>query len=85
MISMKQAPVAWAMLMYDLDDAREDLEALLMAMQNDLEFDEEYFRVRLGHIYWHLNRVWNRRNVPDELLENDDSDAGRFPSDLEPI
>ena len=82
---MKQAPVAWAMLMYDLDDAREDLEALLIAMQNDLEFDEEYFRVRLGHIYWHLNRAWNRRNVSDELLENDDSDAGRFPSDLEPI
>ena len=85
MISMKQAPVAWAMLMYDLDDAKEDLESLLTQMQNDPEFDEECFRVRLGHVYWHLNRAWNRRTVADDLLENNDANAGRFPDDLEPI
>ena len=85
MISMKPAPVAWAMLMYDLDDAKEDLESLLTQMQNDPAFDEECFRVRLGHIYWHLNRAWNRRTVADDLLENNDANAGRFPDDLEPI
>lgn len=84
MISMKQQPVAWAMLMYDLDDAREDLESLLSKMQNDPEFDEDYFRIWLGHIYWHLNCAWNRRNVSDDQLDLPDPDAGRFPDDLKP-
>jgi hypothetical protein len=85
MISMKDAPVSWAMLMYDLDDAREDLESLLTEMRNnDAEVDEEYFRIRLSHIYWHLNRAWNHRDVPDDLLETDDLNAGQFPHDLEP-
>lgn len=85
MISMKQAPVAWAMLMYDLDDAKEDLETLLAQMQNDPEFDEECLRIRQGHIYWHLNRAWNRRTVAVDALENDDLNAGQFPDDLKPI
>lgn len=84
MISMKQAPVAWAMLMYDLDDAREHLESLLTQMQNDPQFDDECFRVTLGHIYWHLNRAWNCRAVRDDQLESNDANAGRFPDDLEP-
>ena len=85
MISMDDAPVAWAMLMYDLDDAKVDIETLMTAMQNDPDFDEDCFRVRLGHIYWHLNRAWHRRNIPEELSENEEVKAGRFPDDLEPI
>ena len=82
---MKQAPVAWAMLMYDLDDAREHLDSLMAQMQNDPEFDEACFRVLLGHIYWHLNRAWNRRDVVDDQLEISDPNVGRFPDDIEPI
>lgn len=41
MISMKDAPVGWAMLMYDLEDAEEHLGTLLTQMQSDSEFDEE--------------------------------------------
>jgi hypothetical protein len=85
MISKKDAPVAWAMRMYDLDDAREDLESLLAQMQDDPAFDEACFRIRLGHIYWHLNRAWNCRNVLDDQLENIDANAGRFPDDIAPI
>jgi hypothetical protein len=85
MISIKNAPVSWAMLMYDLDDARDDLENLLTEMRNDgAKVDEEYFRIRLSHIYWHLNRAWNCRDVPDDLLETDKPNAGQFPHDLEP-
>jgi hypothetical protein len=85
MISMKDAPIAWAMLMYDLDDAKEDLESLLAEMRNDSAgVDEEYFRIRLSHIYWHLNRAWNRRYVPDDLVEIEDANAGQFPDDLDP-
>jgi len=51
MISMKEAPVAWAMLMYDLDDAKDDLGSIIADMQNDPAFDEASFRIRLGHVY----------------------------------
>lgn len=85
MISMKNAPVAWAMLMYDLDDAKEDLGSIIADMQNDPEFDEEDFRIRLGHVYWHLNRAWRRRNVMDDFSEADAAKAGQFPDDLKPI
>ena len=85
MISKDGAPVGWAMLMYDLDDAKEDLATLMAAMQNDPEFNEECFRVRLSHIYWHLNRAWYRRNVPEDLSHNDEAKAGQFPDDLQPI
>ena len=44
MISMKEGPVAWAMLMYDLDDAKDDLGSIIADMQNDPAFDEESFR-----------------------------------------
>ena len=85
MISVNDAPVGWAMLMYDLNDAKEDLETLMVAMQNDPEFDEEYFRVWLGHIYWHLNRAWHRRNVADKLGDEEDAGWGQFPTDLAPL
>jgi hypothetical protein len=85
MITMNDAPVGWAMLMYDLDDAKEDLDTLMAAMQNDPEFDEECFRVRLGHIYWHLNRAWHRRNVPDDTGDTEDAKWGQFPSELQPL
>jgi hypothetical protein len=82
---MKNAPFGWAMLMYDLEDAQQDLGSLLTEMQNDPGFDEESFRTRLGHIYWHLNRAWHRRNVADELSEDEEAKAGQFPNDLQPV
>ena len=85
MISMNDAPVTWAMLMYNLDDAKEHLETLMAAMQNDPEFDEECFRVSLGHIYWHLNRAWHSRNITDDQSDDEDVGSGQFPNDLEPI
>ena len=85
MISMKEAPVAWAMLMYDLDDAKDDLASIIADMQNDPAFDEASFRIRLGHVYWHLNRAWRRRHGVDEFSEADAATAGAFPDDLEPM
>ena len=85
MISMKEAPVAWAMLMDDLDDAKEDLASIIADMQNDPEFDEASFRIRLGHVYWHLNRAWRRRHGVDKFSEADAATAGAFPDDLEPM
>lgn len=85
MITNEQAPVEWAMLMYELDDAREHLETLMEKMNTDPEFDESAFRVHLGHIFSHLNRAWNRRDRLGDLEGQAWHDASKFPTDLEPI
>lgn len=85
MITKEQAPVEWAMLMYELDDAREHLETMMDKMNTDPEYDEEFFRVDMGHIFSHLNRAWHTRNLTGELKGNKWHEASKFPTDLDPI
>ncbi len=85
MISKEEAPVEWAMLIYELSDAREHLERMMDAMNSDPEYDESNFRAELGHIFSHLNRAWHRRNVIGELEGRAWDEARKFPTDLEPI
>ncbi len=84
MITKEQASVEWAMLMYELDDAREHLERLMDEMNTDPEYDEGNFRVDLGHIFSHLNRAWHRRNLIGELKGDEWHEASKFPTDLDP-
>lgn len=84
MISKENAPVEWAMLMYELDDAREHLERMMELMASDPDYNESAFRVDLGHIFSHLNRAWHRRNISGELEGAAWEEAGKFPTDLEP-
>lgn len=83
MINKEQTPVEWAMLMYELDDAREHLENMIEEMNSDPAFDESVFRVGLGHIFSHLNRAWHRRNLVGDLDDEAWHAASKFPSDLE--
>lgn len=85
MISKDAAPVEWAMLMYELDDAREHLESMMEKMTSDPSFDESVFRVHLGHIFSHLNRAWNRRDLIGELDDQTWQEVSKFPTDLDPI
>jgi hypothetical protein len=84
MISKEDAPVEWAMLMYELGDAREHLEKMMEAMASNPEYGESVFRVDLGHIFSHLNRAWHRRNIIGELEGTAWEEASKFPTDLEP-
>lgn len=85
MIDKKNAPVEWAGLMYELDDAHEHLAALISDMNTVEDFDEVGFRIQLGHVFSHLNRAWNCRNKTSGLNEYEWLDASRFPSDLDPV
>ena len=85
MINKVDHPVAWCLLCYELDDAREHIEKLLHVMSSDAEFDETEFRISLGHIAAHLNRAWNARDVEEELTEEQWDSFRRYPLDLEPI
>ncbi|WP_440976359.1 hypothetical protein [Pseudoxanthomonas winnipegensis] len=85
MIDRKNHPVGWAMLLHELEDAREHLQALIEEMEADADYDEHSLRVDLGHIYAHLNRAWRRRYVKEDFAEEDWDRARAFPDDLEPI
>lgn len=71
--------------MYELEDAQEHLAHLISEMEKDPEYDETNLRIDLGHVFSHLNRVWHRRDVADNLDEDGWRRASQFPTDLEPI
>lgn len=91
MIDPQRDPLAWAMLMYELDDAHEHLGNLI----RDMRADEADFRIQLAHVYAHLNRAWNLRQKDDawhdaltrtDPMQDAEYEAARaFPTDLEPI
>lgn len=84
MLTEQTAPVAWALLRYELADAQDGIESLLRDMAEDKEFSEIEFSIHMAHIYGHLNRAWNGRNATDEQ-HNDNAlqDAwSKLPSDL---
>lgn len=85
MINKIENPVSWAMLMYELDDAKEHLTKLIANLESAPEYDETDYKVDLGHIYSHLNRAWNGRNNSQDISETEWSAASQFPTDLKPI
>ena len=85
MINKEANPVEWAGLMYELEDAREHLAALIVDIEKDLEFDETDLRIQLGHVFSHLNRAWNRRDLNRNFSDEEWTLASKFPNDLEPI
>ena len=88
MITVKTNPVARAMLDFELRDAVEHLQRLLAEMAGE-DFGEEEFRIDLGHVYAHLNRAWNRRDVPDAEIEAMTQEQferwSQMPTDLDPV
>jgi hypothetical protein len=85
LINKKSAPLEWAGLMYELDDAQEHLAVLISEMNAAVDFDEVDLRIQLGHVFSHLNRAWHRRDKANGLNEEEWMAASRFPSDLNPI
>ncbi|QEG23273.1 hypothetical protein [Mariniblastus fucicola] len=87
MINQQENPVAWAMLMYDLDDANEHLSELIDQMSEAGCVDVEDYRVQLAHVFAHLNRAWNGRDDAelDQPSDLTNSMRNQFPTDLEPI
>ncbi|WP_428717312.1 hypothetical protein [Undibacterium curvum] len=85
MINKQNNPVGWAMLMYELEDAKEHLSNLITKIESDPKYEEANLRIDLGHVYSHLNRAWHRRDKADDFSEQEWIEASKFPSDLEPI
>lgn len=84
MINRKDNPVEWALLMYELTDAREHLSDLIDGMGESEDDDETGYAVLLGHVYSHLNRAWNNRNAKAGL-ESRWLEHSSYPDDLQPL
>lgn len=85
MIDESNNPVEWALLIAELDEAREHLERLSSEMAEVGSIDESTLSVQLGHIYAHLNRVWNSRRLGREISEPEWNRYSQFPTDIEPV
>lgn len=87
MLNHDESPAAWALLLYELDDARDHLAGLIKHMADAGRIDPQDFRIRLGHVYAHLNRVWNSRCDPDfdSISQEQQRARSRFPDDLDPL
>ena len=85
MINQNNDSVEWALLLYELDDAREHLESLIDQMNGDGEIEEEDYAVQLGHVYAHLNRAWHARGLEGEIPGDRWEEFSRFPADLKPV
>ena len=85
MINEKQNPVEWALLLYGLVDLQEHTQNLLDQMNRDGECSEEDFAVQVGHIYAHLNRVWNSRHHTGEVDDAQFLAHSQFPKDIDHV
>ena len=85
MINEKDHPVAWVLLISELDEAREHLEELAREMSQAGSIEESEFAVYLGHVYAHLNRCWHSRNLDEDIPVDQWAEYSRFPDDLEPV
>ena len=85
MINYKDNPAAWALLVTQLDEAREHLQNLTSEMVKTGAIEDAEFAVQLGHVYAHLNRVWHSRSTPDEIEQEQWTVYSQFPKDLKPI
>jgi hypothetical protein len=85
MINDKENPVEWALLMYDLSDVQEHVKSLLDQMVEDGQCSEEDFAVQVGHLYAHLNRVWNSRRHIGEIDDAHFLAYSQFPTDIDHV
>jgi hypothetical protein len=85
MINIRDHPIGWAQMMFNLEDAHEHLGTLINEMQTDPTFGEPELAVNLGHVVAHLNRAWYCRNHSDDLTDAEWELSRAYPTDLEPI
>jgi hypothetical protein len=85
MIDRKSNPNEWSAFLYELEDAKEHLETLITQLNEKGEIDEEDFKIQLSHIYAHVNRSWNIRNLKSDFSARESALLSQFPSDIEPL
>ena len=82
-LSAEPDNLAWVATLQGLEDARVHIGELIEQMQAEKRICAIDFGIQIGHIYGHLNRVWNGRHLPGDNVEiwcSDDN--SQFPTDV---
>ena len=86
---MQQDYTVEAAISSNLEDALEELVVMSEMFRPHTKVDESEFKVRIAHLYSHLNTAWNVRNASEADLASADSGRvnawSRFPTDLHPF
>jgi hypothetical protein len=82
MINEKDNPVEWALMCYEFEEVAEHLQKLSDNIAPNKKISEEEFNVQMGHIYSHLNRIWNSRNHKGEISEKQFDEYSKLPKDI---
>jgi hypothetical protein len=73
-------------ILYNIQDAREELQRIEAMLSAKSPPGEGTFQVAMQHAFHHLNFAWNIRHWPSEryanLSDRDFKTAGEFPTDL---
>ena len=83
MINGKENPVEWAQMGYELDEVIEHLQKISSQFTPQSKIDESEFGVDIGHIYAHLNRIWNSRNHKGDIHQEQFEKFSKFPDDVD--
>ena len=83
MINGKDNPVEWALMSYELEEVIEHLQHILDRIGSESEVDEIEFGFDMGHVYAHLNRIWNARKQTGEYSDAQRDEFSKFPIDIE--
>lgn len=85
MIDRKSNPNEWSTFLYELDDAKEHLESLINQLNESGTIDEVDFKIQLSHVYAHINRRWNIRNLKDDFNGQESALLSSFPKDIDSL
>ena len=55
-------------IMFNLEEALEQLNSTVNDLKNTKGYNEDDFRVQIEHLYHHINFAWNTRHEPDEQV-----------------
>lgn len=67
-----------------LEDAKEHLTTLIDTLHDECSTEED-FKVQISHIYAHLNRAWNNRDIQSDVTEQRWIVSSDFPKDIKPL
>jgi len=70
------------MMIYEIEEVIEHLQEVSDRITPESFIDEEEFKVRLGHVYAHLNLLWNSRNHIGELSSEQSEQYKQLPNDI---
>jgi|GEM_PF-657496 len=78
----------WKIILYDITEAREQLEEIEAQIKEGKKISEGSFQVMLQHTYHHLNFAWNVRHVSTKkyanLSDKNFNKWSKFPKEIKP-